>query len=112
MAGAELAEGEVEVVADGEDVSGRDFVEVGEGADGEADVVVEGLGLDEDGGSLYAPDGVELWVRFPGEVVDLEVEIESEEAEVVASEVVFGARVAEGDDEIHERIIAEVGRRG
>ncbi len=112
LTGAKLAEGEVEIVTDGEDVGGRDFIEVGESADGEADVVVESLGFDEEGGSLFAPDGVEFCVGFPSEMVDFEVEIERKEAEVMAGEVVFLAWVTEGDDEIHERIIAELGREG
>ena len=99
------AEREIEVVADAEDVCGWDFVKVGESADGGADVVVKSLGLDEDGVALFAPDGVEFFVRLPFEVVDFEVKIEGEETEVVAGEVILATGVAKGDDEIHVYII-------
>ena len=105
LAFADGAEFEVEVVTDAEDVFGRDFVEVGEVSDCGADVVVESLGFDEDGASLFFPDGVEFFVRFPFEIVDFEVKIKGEKAEVVAGEVVLAAGVAKGDDEVHGYII-------
>ena len=99
------AEFEVKIVTDAQDVFWRDFVEVGEASDCGADVVVESLGFDENGVSLFVPDGVELFVRFPLQIIDFEVKIEGEKAEVVASEVILATWVAKGDDEIHVYII-------
>ena len=98
LAFADGAEFEVEVVTDAEDVFGRDFIEVGEGADGGADVVVESLGFNENGVSLFFPDGVKFFVRLPFEMVDFEIKIKGEKAEVVAGEVVLATGVAKGDD--------------
>ena len=49
---AESAELKIKVITDHEDVFGGNFVEVGEGLDGLAGFVVEGLRFDENGASL------------------------------------------------------------
>ena len=48
FAQAQRAQGQIQLVVDDEDVSGRHFVVVGQWANGAAAVVHEGLGLDED----------------------------------------------------------------
>jgi len=98
---AETVERKIEVVADDEDVFEGDFVEIGEFGDGATRVVVKSLGFDEDFVAGFQPEGVELGLLPGFEVVNFGIKIEGEEAEVVAGEVVFWARVAEADDEFH-----------
>lgn len=98
------AEGEVEIVADDEDVLEGDFVEIDELLDGAAGIVVESLGLDEDFVAGFEPEGVKLGF-LPVEMVDFGIKIKGEEAEIVAREIVFGAGITEADDEFHEDII-------
>lgn len=97
---AEGAKSEVKIVANHENVLGGDFVEVGEGLDGLAGFVVEGLGLDENGASLLQPDGAEFGF-LPVKLMDFGVKIQCQEAEVVAGEVVLSAGIAETNDEAH-----------
>ncbi len=104
FAEAELTKVEVKIVAEDEDVFGRDFVEVSEGLDGFAGVVVEILGFDEEIFAVFEPERAHFGL-LPGEIFDFGIKIEGEEAEIVASEVVFWAGIAEADDEIHKDII-------
>ena len=99
--GAEL---KVKIIANHEDVLGSDLVEAGEGLDGLTGFVVEGLGFDEDGAPLFQPDGAEFGF-LPAELMDFGVKIQRQKAEIVASEVVLVAWVAEADDETHGYII-------
>lgn len=104
---AEAVERQVKIVADDEDVFERDFVEIDEFGDGAAGIIVKSLRFDEDLIAVFEPEGVEL--RFlPGEILDFGIKIKRQEAEVVASEVVFWARIAEADDEFHRYIIAQL----
>lgn len=72
---ADLAEFEVKIIADNEDVLWSNLVEIGEGADRSADFVIEGLGFDKDSVAVLGPDSVKLFVGFPGEIVDFEIKI-------------------------------------
>lgn len=102
---ANFSEGEVEIVADDEEVARREFVEVEEGADGLAGFVVESLGFDEEAVAVFEPKGIEF--RFlPIKMMDFGVKVKSEKTEIMAGEVVFVAGVAEADDEFHGVIIA------
>ena len=103
---ADLAEFEIEVVADDKDVFGSDFIKVGESPDGGSDVVIEGLRLDKDGVALFLPDGVELFVRFPFKARNFEIKIKRQKTEIMTGKIVFCSGVAEGDNEFHEDIIA------
>lgn len=102
---ADFSEGEVEIVADDEEVARGEFVEVEEGTDGLAGFVVEGLGFDEEAVAVFEPEGIEFWF-LPIKMVDFCVKVKSEKAEIVASKVVFVAGVAEADNEFHGAIIA------
>ena len=97
---AKGAKSEVKVVANHENVLGGNLVKAGEGWDGLAGVVIEGLGLDEDGASLLQPDGAEFGF-LPVKLMDFGVKIQRQEAEVMAGEVVLSARIAETNDEAH-----------
>ena len=99
--GAEL---KVKIIANHEDVLGSDFIEASEGLDGLTGFVVEGLRFDENGASLFQPDGAEFGL-LPVKLMDFGVKIQRQEAEVVAGEVVLVAWVAEADDETHGYII-------
>lgn len=101
---AEDAKLKIKVITDHEDVLGSDLVEASEGLDGLTGFVVEGLGFDEDGASLFQPDGAEFGL-LPVKLMDFGVKIQRQEAEVVAGEVVLVAWVAEADDETHGYII-------
>ena len=101
---AESAKLKIKVIADHKNVLGGNFVEVGEGLDGLAGFVVEGLRFDEDGASLLQPDGAEFGL-LPVKLMDFGVKIQRQEAEVVAGEVVLSAGITEADDETHIYII-------
>ena len=101
------AEGEGEIVAGDESLFEGDFVEVDDLADGATDFVVETGGFDEEGVAYFGDLSVEFFVGLPGEAQGFGVEVEGEEAEVVAGEVVLRAGVAEGEDEVfHGDIVA------
>lgn len=104
-------ERQVEVVADDEDVLERNSVEIGEFGDSAAGIVVESLGFDEDFVAVFKPEGMEFGF-LPGEIFDFGIKIKCQKTEVVASEVVFWARVTEPDDEFHESIITFFARFG
>lgn len=63
------------------------------------------MGFDKNPVAVFEPEGVEFGF-LPGEIFDFGIKIKCQEAEVVASEVVFWAGVAEADDEFHRYIIA------
>lgn len=102
---ADFSEGEVEIVADDEEVARGEFVEVEEGTGGLAGFVVEGLGFNEEAVAVFEPEGIEFWF-LPIKMMDFSVKVKSEKAEIVAGKVVFVARVAEADNEFHGAIIA------
>ena len=104
---ADLPEGKIKIVTDNKNIFRFNFVKVCKGANRSADVVIKGLRFDNDSIALLFPDSVELLVWLPFEVVNLEIKIERQKTEIVTSEVVFGAGVAKGDDEFHERIIPQ-----
>lgn len=72
-----------------------------ESLSGDAGIVVEVLRFNKDIIFVFEPQGVKLGF-LPSEIVDFSVKIEGEEAEIVASEVVFVSGVPEADNEIHE----------
>lgn len=102
---ADFPEGEVEIVADDEEVARGEFIEVEEGADSLAGFVVESLGFDEKAVAVFEPEGIEFWF-LPIKMIDFRVKVKSKKTEIVASKVVFVAGVAEADDEFHGVIIA------
>lgn len=106
---AEGAKLKIKVITDHENVLGGNLVEVGEGLDGLAGFVVEGLRFDEDGVSLLQPDGAELGF-LPVKLMDFGVKIQRQEAEVMAGKVVLSAGIAEADDETHSYIIKRTSR--
>lgn len=71
---ADGLERQVEIVADGEDVGGVDFVVVGKIFDGEAGIVVKIIGFEENTVTIFKPDGVHFLI-FPGEMVNLGIEV-------------------------------------
>lgn len=75
LAEAELAEGEIEVVADHEDVGGSDFVKTSESLDGLARIIVEILGFDEGGVGGFEPEGAEFGL-LPGKIMSFGIKIE------------------------------------
>ena len=95
---ADGAKGEVKIVANCQNILGRDFVKVGKGFYTLANVVVESLGFDVDGVAGFFPDGTKFFMGFPFATGDFEVKIEGEKAEVVTGEIVLCSGVAEGDD--------------
>ena len=97
---AESAKLKIEVITDHENVLGGNLVEVGEGLDGLARFVVEGLRFDENGASLLQPDGAEFGL-LPVKLMNFGVKIQRQEAEVMAGEVVLSAGITEADDETH-----------
>lgn len=103
----ELAEIEVEVVADDEDVFGRDFIELGEFLHSRAGEIVESLGFDKNGVGGFGVDGGELGGFMPGELAGFEIKIKSKKAKIMTSEVVTRARVAEANNQFHKSIITE-----
>lgn len=108
---ADFSEGEVEIVADDEEIARGEFVEVEEGADGLTGLVVEGLGFDEEAVAVFEPEGIEFWF-LPIKMMDFCVKVKSEKTEIVAGKVVFVAGVAEADDEFHGVIITDLERFG
>lgn len=101
---ADFSEWEVEVIANYKDIARGDFVKIKEFTNGMARFVIKGLRFDEESVAIFEPEGVKF--RFlPVEMVDFGIKIKGEEAEIMPSEVVFGARVAETDDEFHDEII-------
>lgn len=94
---ADGLERQVEIVADGEDVGGVDFVVIGEISDGEAGVVVEIAGFEENAVAIFEPDAVHFGV-FPGEIVDFGIKIQGETAEIMARPVINISRVSESDN--------------
>ena len=97
---AESAKLKIKVITDYKNVFGSDLVEAGEGLDGLAGFVVEGLRFDENGASLLQPDGAEFGL-LPVKLMDFGVKIQRQEAEVMAGEVVLSAGITEADDETH-----------
>lgn len=102
---AKTVERQVEIVADDENVLEGNFVKIDKFGNGATGIVVESLRFDEDFVAVFEPNGMEFGF-LPVEIFNFSIKIEGEKAEVVASEVVFGAGVAEADDEFHEGIIA------
>lgn len=102
---AEAAERQVKIITNDQDVFEGDFVEIGEFGDGTAGIVIESLRFDKNPVAVFEPEGMEFGF-LPGEIFDFGIKIKCQETEVVASEVVFWARVAETDDEFHRYIIA------
>ena len=103
----DLAELEVEIVADDKNVLWRDLIKVGKSADGCTDIVVKGLGFNDDSVALFLPDGIKFLVWFPLKAFNLEIKIKRQKTEVVASEIIFGTWVAKGDNKFHEKIIPQ-----
>ena len=101
---AESAKLKIKVITDHENIFGDDLVKAGEGLDGLAGFVVEGLRFDENGASLLQPDGAEFGF-LPAELMNFGVKIQRQKAKIVASEVVLVAWVTEADDETHGYII-------
>ena len=85
---AEGAKLKIKVITDHENVFGGDLIEAGEGLDGLAGFVVEGLRFDENGASLLQPDGAEFG-PLPVKLMDFGVKIQRQEAEVMAGGVGF-----------------------
>lgn len=83
----------------------RNLIIVDEFGDGEAGFVVESLRFYEDCVVETSPEGVEFWL-FPGKMMNFSIKIGGEETKIMASEVVFGAGVAEKSDKFHGLIIA------
>lgn len=67
-------------------------------------IIVESLGFDENSVAGFVPEGV-IFGLLPFEVLGFGIKIEQKEAEIMASEVVFWAGIAEADDEIHKLIV-------
>lgn len=60
--------------------------------------------FNKDGIVGFVPEGV-VFGLFPIKMMDFGIKIEQKEAEVVASEIIFWAGVAEADDEIHKIMV-------
>lgn len=97
---ADLAEFEIEIVADDENVVGGEFVKMDEFLDGAAGKIVEILGFEEDAVTVFGPESAKFGF-LPVEVVDFGIEIECQKADIVTGEIVFGAGIAEADEEFH-----------
>lgn len=88
LAVADGAEGELEVVANDEDILGCEFVKPGKSGDGEAGIVVESLRFDENGVTILAPESVKFGL-LPVELVEFGIEIERQKAVIMARKIVF-----------------------
>lgn len=97
---AQGAEWEVEIVANYQDILRGDFVEMHEGLDSYAGIIVVILGFDEDTVAVLEPEGTHFGL-LPVDFLDFGVKIQRQKAEIVAGEVVFAFGIAEADDELH-----------
>jgi len=102
---AELAEGESEIVADDEDIFQGYFVEIDDGREGDAGEIVVRAGFNEESVVVLGYARGEFFAGSEGERMGASKKIESEEAEIVAGEVVLLAGVAEGENEVFHGVI-------
>ena len=100
---AEGAKGEIEVVAEDENILGRNFIKLGKIADGQARIVVELLGFDKDTVAICEGESAMFGVGLPGEISNFGVKIEGQKAEVVTGKIVLVTGVAETDNKVFHR---------
>ena len=69
--------------------------------DRKAGIVVEILRFEEDCVARFEPNGI-VFRFLPSQTFDFCVKIKCQKAEIMASKVIFVARIAEADYEFHE----------